>query len=1054
MKKIIFAALTAVTTLVSYGQYCTNGPTSASNSNLESLTLNGNSTNVNYTGCPGVIGLEDQTSQVADLSTGSTYQVDFTFGTCGSVYFSGAGTIWIDWNANQTFEASEVIYEYVGSMPHTASINVTVPVNAVVGLQRMRVMQRQATTLPLDPCATFSTGSKVDFSLDISVGSGCLIPFNFISTGFGANNVELEWDMSSSGVSYIVEYGPQGYTPGTGTLFTTTTNTNQNITGLNSDQVYDFFLRAICAPGDTSDFVGPVFGHTYQLGSFLDWDENCPSSNFIEIASTGTDLMLGDEGEENITMPFPFFYQGTLVTDLRVGNNGGVLVNDITGNVGFNMSGNNGLFPFATDLDNDINGVVIPGVFHETIGTAPNRKLIIEWKDRPRWSGNTNLDPATFEIIFEEATQEFYFVYDDVDFSNPNYDYGADAEIGVRGVLNYDVSIEDTNYLQNNSCIRWFTTDCPKVTDLSVGGFEANQITLNWTAGLGAETNWTIEWGLPGFTPGNGIGQATATSGTYTITGLDQLTEYEIHLYSDCSGGVSSSATTILSTTGPECANPFGLNTTTAMDTVVANWGWLPNTSGDMANAFNIHYAPINTPLYHGEMVTSTSTAFTEIIEDVNIISSGVYEMYIQAECVSGDSSLWTGPIVFVADNANDSTCFAQELATDGTIYNLSNFGATVSNGESSIEPNVNGYKDDQGWGASGIYNSMWYTFVAPASGEVIINATHESYSSKVAVYSTPDCGDYSQFELEGANDNSMFAYSSAPNFVVCGLTPGDIYYVLHSSQGSGTSQNTFSMSIEALDLQAGSTASIYNVCKGDTVNLFNTITGYQIENGSWSDLIFTNQFFNDSLFSTQFLASQVYDFEYKVEYGCAYDTVVSQVQIFSPSNAGNGGTIDVCKNEPVNLSTGLSGSVDLGGTWYDPQDNEVTASVPTVYSIPGQFNYDYITGNGVCPDDSSTVLVVVNPTCDYLSVDENKIEGIEVYPNPTNSLLHVNIKNTDAKMNLELIDAKGRVVLTKMNFVSSNSKNTIDVSELNTGVYVLRLFNSTSVSTFRIVKQ
>ena len=78
----------------------------------------------------------------------------------------------------------------------------------------------------------------------------------------------------------------------------------------------------------------------------------------------------------------------------------------------------------------------------------------------------------------------------------------------------------------------------------------------------------------------------------------------------------------------------------------------------------------------------------------------------------------------------------------------------------------------------------------------------------------------------------------------------------------------------------------------------------------------------NDSLFTSSFLATTSYDFEYEVKYGCAVDTVVATVEIFKASSAGADGVINACKNQPINLYSGVSGNVDLGGDWYDPQNN------------------------------------------------------------------------------------------------------------------------------------
>ncbi|MBL7900289.1 MAG: T9SS type A sorting domain-containing protein, partial [Crocinitomicaceae bacterium] len=160
----------------SYTQYCTAvGPTTNADSNLESFYLSGeSSTAINFIGCPGVIGLDDQTlMQGVLLSAGSSYTALAQFGTCGGNFY-GVGEAWIDYNQNQVFEASESIGIWSGTPPVAVSVwNFTVPVGAISGSTRMRVVQYESGTLPIDPCAIFTWGSTTDFTVQIGGGMDC-----------------------------------------------------------------------------------------------------------------------------------------------------------------------------------------------------------------------------------------------------------------------------------------------------------------------------------------------------------------------------------------------------------------------------------------------------------------------------------------------------------------------------------------------------------------------------------------------------------------------------------------------------------------------------------------------------------------------------------------------------------------------------------------------------------------------------------------------------------------------------------------------------------------
>lgn len=178
MKKNYLAYFSAFCLLSSsaYAQYCSSvGPSSTGDSNLQSFTLNGESaTAITFTGCPGVIGLDDQTlNESVLLSAGSSYTAYALFGTCGGYYY-GVGEAWIDYNQNQVFEITESIGTWSGTPPTATSVwNFTVPSGAISGTTRMRVVQFESGVLPIDPCAVFTWGSTTDFTVNIGGGADC-----------------------------------------------------------------------------------------------------------------------------------------------------------------------------------------------------------------------------------------------------------------------------------------------------------------------------------------------------------------------------------------------------------------------------------------------------------------------------------------------------------------------------------------------------------------------------------------------------------------------------------------------------------------------------------------------------------------------------------------------------------------------------------------------------------------------------------------------------------------------------------------------------------------
>jgi hypothetical protein len=158
-----------------FAQYCTSvGPTSTVDSNVESVVLTGIIGTINYTGCPGVIGLHDLSQSVnVSLNAGATYTISIKFGTCNGNY-AGVGQAWIDFDQNGIFDPNESLGTWAGTPPAlTQNWTFTVPANAVNGQSRLRVVHREAGSLPLNPCGTFTWGSVTDFGITLTNGLDC-----------------------------------------------------------------------------------------------------------------------------------------------------------------------------------------------------------------------------------------------------------------------------------------------------------------------------------------------------------------------------------------------------------------------------------------------------------------------------------------------------------------------------------------------------------------------------------------------------------------------------------------------------------------------------------------------------------------------------------------------------------------------------------------------------------------------------------------------------------------------------------------------------------------
>jgi hypothetical protein len=160
--------------------YCTGGPTSNLDSEIENVSLDGegsadinNDTTNSCTGGSGGV-INDFTAQSADLEQNGTYTVSVEFGDCDTNLdeYDGAGGVWIDWNADGDFDdANEEIGTadvQVSQGNVTENFTINVPAGQQIGSFRMRIVQEESgSSGTISPCGTFTYGSIEDYTVNV-----------------------------------------------------------------------------------------------------------------------------------------------------------------------------------------------------------------------------------------------------------------------------------------------------------------------------------------------------------------------------------------------------------------------------------------------------------------------------------------------------------------------------------------------------------------------------------------------------------------------------------------------------------------------------------------------------------------------------------------------------------------------------------------------------------------------------------------------------------------------------------------------------------------------
>ena len=265
--------LTGCIPTMTYG--CTDGDVIA---RVILNTLDNNS----GTGCPsGTLGYSNYTTNAAlttTLQPSTSYNCIVYAGQYAANYAA-----WIDYNDNLVFEASERIgYTLstvagsgaVGVLGSSASFPVTLACTPPAGqhLLRIREVYNQTSGVTITPCGNnegFGYGEIEDYMITIAAAPACPSPGLVSSVTASSNSVALTWATScSSASSYDFEYGPVGFTLGSGTLVSNQTvtisapNASYTVTGLQAGTNYNIYYRANCGSSTsawslTSNFSTP-----------------------------------------------------------------------------------------------------------------------------------------------------------------------------------------------------------------------------------------------------------------------------------------------------------------------------------------------------------------------------------------------------------------------------------------------------------------------------------------------------------------------------------------------------------------------------------------------------------------------------------------------------------------------------------------------------------------------------------------------------------------------------------------------------------------------------
>lgn len=340
-----------------------------------------------------------------------------------------------------------------------------------------------------------------------------------------------------------------------------------------------------------------------------------------------------------VTLPFNFIFNGAPQNTINVSTNGFITFGSVAPATTYTLpiSGttpyDGAVAAWGRNINTvfDVNGKT-GEISWETLGVAPNREIVIQWKNfRPNSSvSNTAIYVFSFQIRLQETSNTIKAVYDSGSYLVGNTAIGLTTQIGLRGSSNLDFN----NRLNNVSTA--FTNSSPGTANNSQQAFNTTNIlpgmpptgfTYIWTPpscytpkGFSIDSYTTntasISWPVSSSNPGGydiyySTNNTPPTSTTvpsyqnvpgtsYVIDQLAALTKYYVWVRSNCSAGNESiwiqnpvefttlcTPSSVLSTMGATVCpgQPATLNATAATG-ITLNW-YDAQTGGNLLNTGN-----------------------------------------------------------------------------------------------------------------------------------------------------------------------------------------------------------------------------------------------------------------------------------------------------------------------------------------------------------------------------------------------------------------------------------------------------------------------------------
>ena len=870
----------------------------------------------------------------------------------------------------------------------------------------------------------------------------CLTAGNMTASNITTSSVDLAWTDNNTVTagSYIVEYGPTGFTRGAGTMVSATTSPF-NLTGLMAATDYDVYIRPFCGVGDTAAYTAPL-NLTTACSIF--------SAPYLETFDGSTTPNCWTESGSEA-------WKYSTAAGYGAGNAG-----DHTGNGGnyawIDGSSPNGATQIST-LETpqvDVTALTRPGLIfwvysNNVDDPGVNNTLIIDIYDGANWT--------TVDTIRQDFPNWHEVMVDLSLFTitGPVQARFTVVEDAASNPFENDILIDDVAFDDLPSCV--------PVSGLTASNVTATSADLNWTA---AATNFQVEVVMTGNTPTGTT--AVINTNSSSQTGLMDNTTYDVYVRAVCAPG-DTSAWTMTSFTTP-CA----VNGDTPTDPIVVTTATFNDTSST-ASCYTDFMGYTSADVWY--QVVITDPCVTTI--DASLCGSS-YDTYLR---------IYDANLVEIASN-DDASCGRQsEILGTAVTYQdtfyvmvegfLSNTGAYVlAITQNSVTPVADisypfaSYCQNSGQIAvtnngdlGGIYMSTAGLDIDSLTGEISAGSSSiAAYSVIYGVGPNMSCMDYDTVAVAIADADT--ADISYPMTTYC-FGAGTVTPTVFATQGG-----SFSSPSNVLDLDpttgainvdnsnAGLHAIVYttpnacadldtfviNIDAADTADISYPMSSYCLDGtnpiaqiNASNNGLFTSTpgIVLESFGGTIDLANSqagAYVISYTTQGSCPdVDTVIITLNGRDDASFVYD-TTTFCLGTQV---TTLPTTMVSGGTFSSSTGLVLDPNTGTIDFDNSPINANHsvtYTTAGACSDNATINISIIDCSTSITAWNE---QTIKLFPNPNNGQFQLQLEQAlEGAQQIRIFNTLGQVVWTQT--ASIQQQYDFNLSNLPAGQYILQL--------------